>query len=115
MTKGINALLPMHRRVLSDLVDGAVLIRRFGRHETYRESDGKVRPCGHSLQPGTLDALLIAVPDLLPLHPELGNDVLRLPAAARAAYADALQLTMPLRELIEEMEPAERPRMRSAA
>lgn len=112
MAKSINGLLPMHRRVLADLVDGAVLIRRFGKHETYREIDGKVRPCGNGLQAVALDELLVAVPELEPLRGDLGRDVLRLPAAHRATYADALQTSMPLRDLIEDLQPVERPRMR---
>lgn len=117
MSKGLNGLLPMHRRVLADLVAGAILIRRYGRHETYREVDGKVSPCGNSLQPAALAELVLAVPELEPLRADLGRDILRLPAAHRAAYADALQVSMPLRDLIEELQPPafERPRMRGLA
>lgn len=108
-------LTPIQRRVLADLVDGAVLIKRFGDYETYREIDGKVRPCGNRLRLAELHPFSQAVPDLLPLRADLGDDVLRIPAACRVVYSDALQITMPLRELIEEIEPAERSRMRSVA
>lgn len=108
-------MLAVHRRILADLVGGAVLIRRFGGFETYAEIDGKVKPCGNRMQERDLDSFLDAIPDLLPLRPDLGNAVLRLPSACRNAYADMLQQTMPLAELITEIESDARPRMRSAA
>jgi hypothetical protein len=108
-------LTTTQRRILADLVEGAVLIKRFGGYETYREIEGKVRPCGNRLEMRDLQAFGDAVPELLPLRTDMGNDVLRIPAACRAGYADALQVTMPLRDLIEEFTPAAYPRMRGGA
>lgn len=107
-------LSPLHRLILSDLVNGAVLIKRFGGYETYREEGGRVLHCGHRMSVDGLSALLRAVPDLLPLRQDLGDDVLRLPAACRAAYADVLQASMQLGHLIVESEPSDRQRVRSA-
>jgi len=98
----ISSLSLAQRRDLTAIVAGAMAVRHFDSYKLLEEREGKARPIGSLMSEQQFARLMQAVPDLLPMRPDLEGHAWRLPAHGRSDYIDLLQQTMPISRYLEE-------------